>query len=353
MSVPVNESAQGAENATVPLSSGSQRPEQARSRVRRIMDLQAAYPVGQVVALIVIFLWGATTVTGYTSSSSLKSMLVLAALLGLAALPQTLVVLVGGIDFSVPGFIAVGGVFATVLSGGDGWPLPATIIFAIAVCALLGGVSGYLCHRFGANPLVVTLGMYAVLQGGILVWTNGDISSVPPASLTNWTSVIGKTFGVGIPPVIVAWAVVAIIVWLGLSRTVVGRRVYATGTNLRAARLALVRTDRIWVGVFALSAALAALAGFLVAGYSSGASPSMGDSYMFQGLAAVIVGGTSLGGARGDYWRTVLGALILTLLSTILVGYGFDSADTQILFGAIILLVVAGYGRSERIKDRV
>jgi ribose transport system permease protein len=105
--------------------------------------------------------------------------------------------------------------------------------------------------------------------------------------------------------------------------------------------------------VFAISAALAGLAGFLVAGYSSGASPSMGDPYMFQGLAAVIVGGTSLGGARGDYWRTVLGALILTLLSTILVGYGFDSADTQILFGAIILLVVAGYGRSERIKDRV
>src|ERR1700747_2628680 len=78
----------------------------------------------------------------------------------------------------------------------------------------------------------------------------------------------------------------------------------------------------------------------------------LGDPYLFEGLAAVIVGGTSFG-ARGDYWRTVLGALVLTVLSTLLVGKGYSTADQQIIFGVLILIVVAGYGRDARLRDRV
>ncbi|MFZ1994927.1 MAG: ABC transporter permease [Solirubrobacteraceae bacterium] len=314
---------------------------------------QARYPLVQTAALIVIFLWGASTIDGYDSSASLKSMLVLAALLGLSALPQTLVVLVGGLDLSIPGFISAGGVMTVELSGAHHWSMMAIVIAIVVVCGLLGALNGFLCQRFGANPLIITLGMYAVLQGAILVWTKGNISATPPQSLTNWSSAIGTTLGISIPPVVVLWVLVAIVTGLVLARTVPGRRLYATGTNVRAARLALLRTGRIWTAVFAISGVLSGLTGIFLAGYSSGASPAMGDPYLFQGLAAVIVGGTALGSAHGDYWRTVLGALILTALTTILVGKGFDSADTQMLFGFIILIVVAGYGRSQRLRDRV
>jgi ribose transport system permease protein len=314
---------------------------------------QTRYPVVQVVALVVIFLWGALTIDGYDSSASLKSMLVLAALLGLSALPQTLVVLVGGLDLSIPGFISAGGVMTVELSGAHHWSVVTIVIAIIIICGLLGALNGFLCQRFGANPLIITLGMYAVVQGAILVWTKGNVSAIPPTSLTNLSSAIGTTLGVGIPPVVVIWGVVAIIAGVVLARTTAGRHLYATGTNVRAARVALVRTARVWTMVFALSAVLSGLTGILLAGYSSGASPAMGDPYLFQGLAAVIVGGTVLGSAHGDYWRTVLGALILTALTTILVGKGFDSADTQMLFGFIILVVVAGYGRSQRLRDRV
>ncbi len=324
-----------------------------RLRFGRLRRWQTRYPLAQIAALLVVFLWGSTTIDGYASSSSIKSMLVLAALLGLSALPQTLVVLVGGLDLSVPGFIATGGVMTAQLSGTYHWSIVTILIAIVVVCALLGAFSGFLCHRFGANPLIITLGMYAVLEGGLLVWTKGNVSGIPPASLSNWTSVVGTTAGVAIPPVVVLWAGVAVIAGLILSRTPAGRRLYATGTNLRAARLALLHTERVWTAVFALSALLSGLTGVLVAGYSSGASPGMGDPYLFEGLAAVIVGGTALGSARGDYWRTILGALILTALTTILVGKGFDTADTQILFGFIILVVVAGYGRSQRVRDRV
>ncbi len=148
------------------------------------------------------------------------------------------------------------------------------------------------------------------------------------------------------------WAVVAIIAGLVLHRTVPGRRLYATGANPRAAQLARVNTSRVWTLVFAASAVCSAIVGVLLAGFA-GADQSLGDPYLFQGLTAVIVGGTTIMGARGDYTHTVLGALILTELTTILVGHGYDTADQQIIFGVLILIVVAGYGRDRRLRDTI
>ena len=93
------------------------------------------------------------------------------------------------------------------------------------------------------------------------------------------------------------------------ARTVAGRRVYPTGANPRAAALALVPTRRVWMGVFAFSALFAAFTGVLLAGFAGAGERSIGDAYLWQGLTAVIVGGTSFG-ARGDYWRTVLGSAV-------------------------------------------
>ena len=104
--------------------------------------------------------------------------------------------------------------------------------------------------------------------------------------------------------------------------------------------------------MFAFSAIISGLVGVLLAGFA-GADQTIGDPYLFEGLTAVIVGGTTFLGARGDYTHTVVGALILTVLTTILVGKGYDQADTQIVFGVLILAVVAGYGRDRRIRDRI
>ena len=137
-----------------------------------------------------------------------------------------------------------------------------------------------------------------------------------------------------------------------LHRTVAGRQLFATGANPRAAPLARVNTKRVRIVVFTASAVLSALVGVLLAGFA-GADQTIGDPYLFSGLTAVIVGGTTFMGARGDYTHTVFGALTLTVLTTILVGKGYSQADQQIIFGALILLVVAGYGRDRRLRDRV
>ena len=144
----------------------------------------------------------------------------------------------------------------------------------------------------------------------------------------------------------------AIAIAIFLQRTPPGRRLYATGANMRAAEMALVRTRVVWMGVFAFSALIAAVTGILLGGFAGAADASLGTNYLWQGLTAVIVGGTAFG-ARGDYWRTVLGSLLLIVLGTLMIGNGYDTADQQILYGVLLFVVVFFYGRDRRLGDRV
>lgn len=318
----------------------------------RLGAIQRRFQVVQILALVALFVWGTWTVTDFATKQSVYSMLITASFLGLAGAGQTIVVLVGGIDLSIPAFISLGAIVISDLPGLYHWAFVPALVVISLLSVLLGGVNGYISHRFRVPPLVVTLGMASIITGGLLVWTNGKPSGTPPGFLTNLTSVTGTTFGIGFPPVVIIWAVVAVVLGVILRRTLAGRHVYATGSNPIAADLALVRTRRVWVAAFAASALISGLLGILLGGYAGSGNVQLGDPYVFEGLAAVIVGGTAFG-ARGDYWRTVLGALVLTVLSTVLVGKGYSNADQQIIFGILILVVVAGYGREVRLRDRV
>jgi ribose transport system permease protein len=318
----------------------------------RVASLQRRFQVFQLAALGLLFLWGATTVTDFATLPFIKAMLVSAALLGLAGAGQTLVVLVGGIDFSVPAFISGGAILVSQLCGTYHWSVGSAIALILAASLLLGGVNGYVSHRFEVPPLVVTLGMSSMITGGLLLWTKGYATGAAPAFLGRLTSAAGTTFGLGVPPIVAIWAVMAVILGVTLRRTVAGRRVYQTGANPVAAEFALIRTRSVWTLTFAASGLLGGILGILIGGYNGSGNTTLGDPYLFEGLAAVIVGGTTFG-ARGDYWKTVLGALVLTVLTNVLIGKGYSGADQQIIFGVLILLVVAGYGRGPRLRDRI
>jgi len=314
--------------------------------------VQRRYQVFQILALVLLFEWGTYTVTDFATKQSILAMLVAASFLGLAGAGQTIVVLVGGIDFSIPAFISGGAILISQLTGTDHWGVVPALVLIIVLGLALGAVNGYVSHRFAVQPLVVTLAMASLITGGLLVWTKGAATGSAPAFLSRLTAVNGTTFGIGVPPVVFIWALVAVILGVGLRHTLAGRKLYATGANPVAAELSLVKTRRVWIGAFALSGLLGALLGVLVGGYTGSGNVTLGDPYLFEGLAAVIVGGTAFG-ARGDYWKTVLGALVLTVLTTVLVGKGYSNADQQIIFGLLILLVVAGYGRGPKLRDRI
>lgn len=313
---------------------------------------QARFPVVQLLITLIAFAFGALTLEGFASRNGILSVLVLASLVGLAGLGQTLVVLIGGIDMSVANFLVVGAVAVTQLTTTFGIPVGASLLLLVPFTLVLGGFVGWMCHRFRVEPLVVTLAMGTLALGLLQIPTQGMIAGGAPTWLQSLTSLRSTTFGLPFPPVLAIWVVVAIAMAVFLHRTVAGRRLQATGANARAAGFALIKVRRTWVVVFALSALLTAFAGVMLAAFSGTVNTSIGGPYLFQSLAAVIIGGTILGGP-GDYTRTVIGALMLTAITTVLVGHGLAQSDQQILYGLIILLAMVIYGRGRKLSDRV
>lgn len=320
------------------------------STLRRLLRTT---PLLQVAAVLLLAVAAATTIDGFLTLTSIYSTLVLASFLGIAAAGQTTVILIGGIDLSVPALITGANLVSTSLTG-KGWSFVTVCLFLLAAASIVGVINGYTTHRFRVPPLIVTLATGAVVTGATLGWTKGgQVSGQVPHWLATFSSPIGTVAGVRLPPIVLLWAILALVVAVVLHMSVAGRRVYATGANERAAELAGVKTLRVWIGAFVFSAVCATVVGVLLAGFTGTGQAGIGDSYLFTSLAAVLVGGTSLVGARGDYWRTVLGALILTLITTLLVGHGADESTQEILIGVLILVFVGVYGRDQRVRDRV
>jgi ribose transport system permease protein len=311
--------------------------------------LVSLIPYALVPALALI---GAATIDGYATKSSLISLLILSSFLGLASLGQTFTVIVGGVDLSIPSVIGMADVVITQLVG-DHWPfgLAAVLIFAIAV--VIGAANAIASLSLRVHPLIVTLGMGLIVTGGVLVWSHDSISGSVPQWLVTSVSVIGKTGPIPIPAVVIVWALVSAITIFLQRSTRLGREIYATGANPMAARLALVRSRWALISAFVVSAVLAAVVGILFAGYSGAADDTVGQPYLFETITAVVVGGTSLLGGRGGYGRTIAGALIISQLTTLLVGLGFGPSMQEVLLGILIILLVIIYGRESHVSTRV
>lgn len=306
----------------------------------------------QIVAIAVIFLFGRSTVVGFSDLSSVRAMSVLAAFLGLAAMAQTLVVLIGGIDLSVPAVIGAGNVITSKLNG-DHVPSPALVLIVLAVGFGIGLVNGYVTSRWRVPPLIVTLATSSVVSGAILLWTNAALTGTAPGWLTSFTSAAATTGPLAIAPVVVLWLVLAAVGEYVLRRTTAGRKLYVRGVNPEAARLMLV-SDR-WVSSLAFGCAglLSALAGLLLTGFTGSGLFDIGSPYLFTAIAAVVVGGNSLLGGRGSILRATLGAIALTELTTLLVGFSLSSSAQDAVLGVVIVLVVACYGREQPLSSRI
>jgi ribose transport system permease protein len=320
--------------------------------LQRLRALQNRFPLLQVVALIVIFIYGDSTLPGLDSWANIRTLLVIAALVGLASAGQTLLILIGGFDLGVAGFIVASALTVSALGPKYHIPFAVSLLIAVVGTAILGGIAGQVCFRYNINPLVVTLAMGTIAVGAVQILNGGLTTGGAPTWLTELTYPTSKTFSIGFPPTVAIWIAVIILFAIFLYRTPIGRNLMATGSNSRAAGYALINTRRVWVLTFAFSAAASALVGVLIAGYAGNVAGNLGDPYLFQSVVAVIVGGTIFGGP-GDYTRTCVGALFLTVLTTVLIGHGASAAAQQIIYGVIILVSITIYGRQRALRDRL
>jgi ribose transport system permease protein len=321
---------------------------------RRIAAAQLRFPVLQSVILVVAYAYGAWTLPGLATWPSIKLILVVAALAGLAATGQTLLILMGGFDLSIAGFIVASGLIVTQVKEAWGVPFWVAMLVALAAAVVFGGLAGQICHRLDIQPLIVTLAIGTIVVGLAQTQTPAGLSygGNAPDWLIKLASPSSDTFGVDLPPLVTIWIVVAAAMTIFLHRTVPGRHLLATGAQPQAAENSLIRTRRVWTLSFIFSAVAATFVGLAVAGFGGAITVDAGNPYLFQSVIAVIVGGTIFGGP-GDYLRTVLGALFVTVVNIVLVGKGVSSAESQIIFGSAILVVVSFYGRERRLRDRM
>lgn len=256
---------------------------------------------------------------------------------------QTLSMLTGGIDLSVGAVASMAGfVTATLVNSPGG--VPFAIAVALTAAALAGLVTGVGVGVFRVHPLIMTLGMSFVVLGLANVWQLQTVQtgSGVPESL-RWLG--SRTFLDVLPYSLLVFVPLMLLILLGLRRTGFGRLLYAIGDNPVAARLSGARAWQVLIVLYVISALLAAIAGLLISGLTNTASVSLADTSVLPSVAAAVIGGTSILGGRGGYSGTIVGALILTVLTALLTVLGLPEPTRQILFGSIIIAVAAAYTR--------
>lgn len=295
---------------------------------------------------------GTVLIEGYSEPFAIRAQLVLSCLLAVASVGQTLVVIVGGIDLSVPFVIGFANVVAAQLHG-YGWPFPLVCLLVAVLAAGIGAINGFLSSSLKVHPLILTLGVGTAVQGAVLLWTAGFPAGSAPDALTNFVSIGAEAWILPVPWLVPATLGLLLFTMLVLGRTPFGRRLYALGSNPVAARYALISPIRMWTLTYALSAVCAAIAGVLLLGFTGSAYADVGQPYLFQSIAAVVIGGTALTGGQGGYLGTVAGALVLTEINTLLIGLGLQPSMVQAALGAVIIALVSFYGRAAHVRTTI
>ena len=255
---------------------------------------------------------------------------------------QTLAMLTGGIDLSV-GTVGSMAAFIVATQATSQGPAVA-IVLALAAAAIAGVVNGIGVGVFKVHPLIMTLGTGLVVLGLMAAYQQAVLNAgteLPDAII--W---LGQGLDIGfLPNSLIVFIPIAAAILLGLRYTGFGRLLFAVGDNPIASRLAGARIWQVLVALYALSAMLAAVAGLLVAGLVNTATVSLVEVSVLPSVAAAVIGGTSIMGGRGGYSGTIVGALILTVLTALLTALSLQEAGRQMLFGIIIVAVAAAYTR--------
>lgn len=309
--------------------------------------------------IILLLALGGLAKPGFLSPSYLVQQLQTASFLGVIATGVMLVILMGQIDLSIPWTIAVGGMMATGAEGILGHALgqPLAIPFGILCGVLIGIVNGFGVAYLRAPSMIFTLGMNAVAQG-LMVWHTGGFAPQDTATPLMVTLASGRLIP-GVPNPLLIWILLGASVVYMLTRTRLGRQIYAIGNRERAVFLSGVDSRRVTLIVFAISGACAAAGGVLLSGWANRSYQAMGDPYLLPTIAAIILGGTNVLGGRGNYLGTIAGVILITLLQSILsvlqpqfyfAEFGIKlPADVfrQVVFGIVIIGMLLLYGREK------
>lgn len=307
-------------------------------------------PLIALLLAIALFFAGGFINPDFINVTQAINIVRLAAFLGIISAGQTLVIISGGegIDLSVGAVVTLAAILTFRITGGDNNLIGVGLLASLSAGFIVGLLNGIGIALLHIPPLVMTLGMTGVVSGTILVVTQGEMLGATPALMSTY---IAKPLIFGIPGVILIWVALGVVMWLLMERTTYGKHLFAIGVNRTAARLSGVRVERAVIITYTLAGLLAALGGFMLLGFAQTVLLNLGDPYRFPSIAAVVVGGTMLTGGKGSYWGTMSGALVLTLIDSLLRAMGLAEAYQLIVFGGLLVLLIAVYGRELNLRQ--
>jgi ribose/xylose/arabinose/galactoside ABC-type transport system permease subunit len=251
------------------------------------------------------------------------------------AVGMTMVIITGGIDLSVGSTFALAGSITAglMVAGSDTWT---AVLAGLAVGALLGAGNGLLITRGGIPPFIATLGIMTIARGATLVYSDGR----PITGMTESFRSIGAGYVGPIPVPVLIMGAVVLAAYVILTRTKLGRYIYAIGGNQEATRLSGINTNFYTWLVYILCGLLSALSGIILTSRLNSAQPTAGMGFELDAIAAVVLGGTSLAGGVGGVMGTLVGAMIIGVLDNGLNLLNVSSFYQQIAKGGVILLAV-------------
>lgn len=317
--------------------------------------LSISPPVAALLLALILFLLSGLLPNGYGNDVDIAlaqatNIVRLAVFLGIIAAGQTLVIISGseGIDLSAGSVVTLTAILTYVLvSGNDNMVLLALLV-SLVVGALIGLINGGGITYLKISPFVMTLGMAGVVTGAIIVINHGNVSGKVAPIMTR---LIARPWIGSIPGAIIIWLLFGVLIWLLLERTTFGKQLFAIGVNRVTSKLSGVNVTRMNIAVYSLAGALAGFGGFLVVGNTGVVFINLGQPFLFPSIAAVAVGGTLLSGGKGSYWGTMAGAIVLTLITSLLTTMQMPESVRRMVLGGTLLLLISIYGRQRGFRQ--
>ncbi|MEC0310516.1 ABC transporter permease [Paenibacillus lautus] len=303
--------------------------------------LQQVLALASLVVLILFFTFSSSN---FFQFSNIVGILLSTAVIGVLALGSTFVIITGGIDLSVGTVMTLSGVMTGVCITFWGLPVPVGILGGILTGALCGLLSGTAVAKMKIPPFIATLAMMMIAKGLALIISGAKpvyFNDAESFAEVSQGSVLGWLIpGLDIPNAVVIFFIAAVVGYLILSKTIIGRYNFALGSNEEATRLSGVNVGFWKIVIYTLTGAFTGLAGVMMASRLNSANPALGAGYELEAIAAVVIGGTSLSGGKGTIIGTVIGALIMSVLTNGLRILSVPQEWQTVVVGFVIILAV-------------
>ncbi len=320
----------------------------SKKKARFKVDSRTLNSLSRVLILVSLSIGMSLLSPIFLTSRNIVNILTAASIPAILAIAQTIVILTANIDLSIGSIFAIAGVTSAVLLKSGNIPAPYAILAGLAMGASLGLINGLLVAVIKLPPFIATYGVSFTAYG----LASGILKGYVVYGFPDAFRFIGSGKFYGIPMAIILAGIVVFLMWLLLTRTTFGRRVFALGANAEAARMSGINTKGVLILVYVLSGLIAAFAGIVQIARINAADVELGTTLLQPAIAAVVIGGTSMFGGEGGVVGTVIGALIMVVIQNALILLGVPSLWQQFILGLFIIVAVLADQLVRRLTGR-